>query len=538
MSGAGWVYLVGAGPGDPGLVTARGLALVRSCDVLLYDRLVPPELLEEAPNAERIFVGKRPGEEHSRQLVADALMIERAKGGAMVVRLKGGDPFVFGRGAEELELLVQSEVPFEVVPGVTSATSAAAYAGIPVTHRGVARNFAVLTANEEAEGSIPWDQMATGPDTLVLMMGVRALRSAAGRLISRGRDPQTPAAVVEWGTLPRQRVVTGPLEKIGELAADAGIRSPATTYIGEVVKLRDTITWFERRPLHGVRVVVTRAKHQAQAFGDILAESGAEVIYLPAIEIVDPESFVDVDLAAKKLAEGLYAWVVFTSANGLEKFFERIDACGYDARAFARTKVAAVGSVTATMLAERGIKADFVPETFTAEALSAEMDRGVGRVLLPRVENGPTDIVELLRGAGWTPEDCATYRNVLGSASLPSVERVRAGRYDVVTFASASATRAFVELVGDPQELGLGVESEPDRLSVACIGPRTAEAARALGFRVDVVAEEHTAQGLNHALIEHFSAPAAADLADEDDEDTADAEGPEGSQADDGTMEP
>jgi uroporphyrinogen-III synthase len=253
---------------------------------------------------------------------------------------------------------------------------------------------------------------------------------------------------------------------------------------------------------------------------------------------VDPESFVEVDLAAKKLAEGLYAWVVFTSANGLEKFFERIDACGYDARAFARTKVAAVGSVTATMLAERGIKADFVPETFTAEALTAEMDRGVGRVLLPRVENGPTDIVELLRGAGWTPEECATYRNVLGSASLPSVERVRAGRYDVVTFASASATRAFVELVGDPEELGLGPESEPSQLSVACIGPRTADAARALGFRVDVVAEEHTAQGLNHALIEHFSAPAAAELADEDDEVIADAEDAEGSKADDGTMEP
>jgi len=535
MNGAGWVYLVGAGPGDPGLVTARGLTLIRSCDVLLYDRLVPPQLLDEAPDAECIFVGKRPGEEHSRQLVADALMIERAKAGAMVVRLKGGDPFVFGRGGEELELLVQADVPFEVVPGVTSVTSAAAYAGIPVTHRGMARNFAVLTANEEAEGSIPWDQMATGPDTLVLMMGVRALRRVAERLIAKGRDPQTPAAVVEWGTLPRQRVVTGPLEKIGELASDAGIRPPATTYIGEVVKLRDTISWFERRPLHGVRVVVTRAKHQAQAFGDILAESGAEVIYLPTIEIVDPETFVDVDLAAKKLAEGLYAWVVFSSANGLEKFFERIDACGYDSRAFARTKVAAVGSVTATMLEERGIKADFLPETFTAEALTASMDRGVGRVLLPRVENGPTDILQLLRGAGWTPEECATYRNVLGSASQPSLERVRAGRYDVVTFASASAARAFVELVGDPQELGLAPESEPGHLSVACIGPRTADAARELGFRVEVVADEHTAQGLNHALIEHFSAPASEELSDDDLEDASD---PEAAPADGGTMEP
>src|SRR5665809_26950 len=208
MHRAGCVYLVGAGPGDPGLITARGLEVLRACDVLLYDRLVARELRDEAPEAERIVVGKKPGEEHSRQLVADALMIDRAKAGAMVVRLKGGDPFVFGRGGEELELLSEAGVPFEVVPGVTSAIAAASYAGIPVTHRGVATSFAVLTANEEAEGSIAWDHMATGPDTLVLMMGVRSLRRVAARLIEKGRDSQTSAAIVEWGTLPRQRVVT------------------------------------------------------------------------------------------------------------------------------------------------------------------------------------------------------------------------------------------------------------------------------------------------------------------------------------------
>ena len=532
MHRAGCVYLVGAGPGDPGLVTARGLELLRACDVLLYDRLVARELLDQSPQAERIFVGKKPGEEPSRQLVADALMIDRAKAGAMVVRLKGGDPFVFGRGGEELELLSEAGVPFEVVPGVTSAIAAAAYAGIPLTHRGVATSVAVLTANEEAEGSIAWDDMATGPDTLVLMMGVRSLRRVASRLIERGRDSQTPAAIVEWGTLPRQRVVTGTLDKIAALAAEADIKSPATVYVGDVVRLRETIAWFEQRPLHGLRVVVTRARHQAAAFGDILAEAGAEVIYLPTIEIFDPDDFTDVDLAAKKLAEGLYAWVVFTSANGLEKFFERLSACGYDARAFARTKVAAVGRVTAGLLEERGILADFVPESFTAETLVESMDRGVGRVLLPRVENGPSDILDLLRNAGWTPEECVTYKNVLGSPSHPGVRRVREESFDVVTFASASAVRAFVELMGDPEEVGLGGEAERGLLNVACIGPQTAAAATAAGFRVDIVATDHTGGGLRDALITHFSGTRIDPEAELDDTNESEAV----VVADDGTM--
>jgi len=538
MHRSGRVYLVGAGPGDPDLITARGLELLRACDVLLYDRLVARELLEEAPQAERIFVGKNPGEEHSRQLVADALMIERAKAGAMVVRLKGGDPFVFGRGGEELELLAEARVSFEVVPGVTSAIAAASYAGIPVTHRGVAASFAVLTANDEAQGSIAWDQMATGPDTLVLMMGVRSLRRVAARLIDKGRDPQTPAAVVEWGTLPRQRVVTGTLDKIAALAAEADIKSPATTYVGDVVNLRESIAWYESRPLHGLRVVVTRARHQAAAFGEILAEAGAEVIYLPTIDITDPASFTDIDLAVKKLAEGLYAWVVFTSANGVEKFFERVNECGYDARAFSRTKVAAVGRVTAGLLEDRGIRPDFVPESFTAESLAENMDRGVGRVLLPRVESGPAEILDLLKNAGWTPEECITYANVLGSPSHPGVERVRGGSFDVVTFASASAVQAFVELVGEAGDLGLGSGSERGLFNVACIGPQTAAAATEAGFRVDIVASEHTGGGLRDALIAHFSSASEEVVESGNDTDRTDESVAEVARHDDGRMGP
>lgn len=505
----GCVYLVGAGPGDPGLVTALGLELIRRCDVLLFDRLVARELLDEAPEAERIFVGKKSGEEPSRRAAASALMIERAKAGAAVVRLKGGDPFVFGWGDEDLELLAQSGVPFEVVPGVSSSIAAASYAGIPVTQREIASSFAVVTADADAEGSVAWPELATGPDTLVLMMGVDSLRNVAARLITNGRAPHTPAAVVEWGTLPRQRVVTGTLADIGEHAAAAAIKSPATAYVGDVVGLRSALSWFERRPLYGLRIVVTRAERQAAKLGMLLGEAGADVINLPTIEIADPETFADIDLAVKKLAEGLYVWVVFTSANGLEKFFARLDACGYDARAFARTKIAAVGSVTAELLAERGIRADFVPASFTSEALAGSMDRGVGRVLLPRVADGPRDIVDLLRSAGWTPEECITYRNVPASPTEGAIERVRSGNFDVVTFASASAVRSFVALVGESGALGLGEGEDAGTRSVACIGPKTAAAATELGLRVDVVAGEHTGLGLRDALVAHFTAPEA-----------------------------
>jgi len=524
----GCVYLVGAGPGDPGLVTVRGLELIRRCDVLLFDRLVARELLDEAPEAERIFVGKKPGDEHSRGSKARALMLERAKAGATVVRLKGGDPFVFGHGGEELELLAQSGVPFEVVPGVSSSIAAASYAGIPLTQRGIANSFAVVSADADSEGPVAWRELATGPDTLVLMNDVDSLRSVAARLIAHGRHPRTPAAVVEWGTLPRQRVVIGTLEDVGEHAVAAAIKTPATTYVGDVVALRGALSWFERRPLYGLRIVVTRAERQATGLGMLLGDAGADVVNLPTIEIADPESFTDVDLAVKKLAEGLYVWVVFTSANGLERFFDRVDACGYDARAFARTKVAAVGIVTAALLAERGIRADFVPETFTGEAVAGSLDRGVGGVLLPRVADGPRDIVDLLRGAGWTPEECITYRNVPASPSEGAIERVRAGNFDAVTFASASAVRSFVGLAGEVDALGLGEGADAGVKTVACIGPKTAAVAAELGLHVDVVAEEHTGEGLRDALIAHFAAP--------EPEAEQSAPAPEAERPDDGTM--
>lgn len=515
MREIGRVYLVGAGPGEPGLITARGLELLRSCDCVLYDRLVGRALLDEAPEkADRIFVGKEPGQPHSRQVVADALMIERAHLGQRVVRLKGGDPFVFGRGGEELKLLADAGVPYEIVPGVSSAIAAGAYAGIPVTHRGAASSFAVIAANEDPDddggtpdasaGRVRLEELATAADTLVLMMGVRSLDTTTKRLIAGGRAPHTPAAMVENGTLGLQRVISGTLETIADLCREANVRSPATAFIGEVVGMRKLLAWFEDHPLRGLRMVVTRPRHQSAKFGDLLSKAGAEVVFMPVIAIVDPESFQELDLAVRKLNQGLYAWVVFTSSNSITRFFTRLRAAGLDARAFGRTKVATVGAASARVLADFGISADLVPETFTGDVLARSMDRGRGGVLVPRVEDAPTDVLRQIKNSGWTPESCVAYRKVRASGDTPEADLVRSGDFDVVTFASASAVEAFMDIVGEPLKVGLAPASDGTRF-VACIGPKTAEAARRNGLRIDVIASEHTSEGLFQALVRYFS---------------------------------
>jgi uroporphyrinogen III methyltransferase/synthase len=503
---------VGAGPGDPGLITVRGLELLRSCDVVLYDRLVPPGLLDEVPpGAEKVFVGKRPGEVHSRQVVADALLIARAQAGKRVVRLKGGDPFVFGRGGEELEMLAAAGVPFEVVPGVTSAVAVPAYAGIPVTHRKMASSVAFLTAHEAAaEPGAPSGapEPTANADTLVFLMGVTALREVATRLIERGRASNEPAAVIEWGTTGRQRTVVGDLASIADIAREAGIKPPATTVVGQVVRLRETLNWFETRPLFGIRVVVTRPRAQAGPLVSMLAGLGAATITLPTIAIADPPSWDELDWAVKKLTEGFYAWVIFPSANGVEKLFARLHSSGHDARSFGGTKVAAVGRATADRLAEQGISADLVPERFTAEDLADSLGHGAGHVLIPRAADAPEEIVRILKMHAWTPEEVIAYRTMAAKAEGPAVRAVRAGDFDVVIFTSASTVRRFVEMLGSPSELGLGPRDDAGA-TVACIGPITAEAARDLGFRVDIVPAEHTSEGLVAALLADRVAPLA-----------------------------
>ena len=495
----GTVYLVGAGPGDPGLITVRGLELVRSCDVVLYDRLVAPAIVDEAPEgAERIFVGKKPGEVHSRQLVADALLLSKARENKSVVRLKGGDPFVFGRGSEEARLLADAGIPFEIVPGVTSAVAVPAYAGIPVTERGTAASFAVLVGRvvSDAEGEHQHAEPDRSPlvvntDTLVLLMGAAALEETVQRLLVGGRSADQPAAAIEWGTTSKQRTVVGSLGSIAADAAHAGLRAPVTAVVGDVVGVRDAISWFETRPLLGTRVVVTRARSQARDLGDQLTARGADVLYLSVIAIADLDDHTDLDRALKTLAAGRYDWVIFASVNAVDRTFDRMGQLGLDARAFTSSRIAAVGPATARALEARSLRPDLMPSEHTSNAIAAALGAGPGTVLWPRVADAPGDVPAVLRAATWEVEEVACYRNVTSDPDPAILTGVASGDYDAVTFTSASTVERFVELVGPPAE---------EKVVVA-IGPQTAAAARAAGISVRAVAERHSTEGLVDALL-------------------------------------
>lgn len=486
------VFLVGAGPGDPGLITRRGLELVRSCDVLLYDRLVAAELVAEAPpDAERSFVGKTPGATQMPQAAIDALIVSKAREGKKVVRLKGGDPFVFGRGADEGQALAAAGIPFEVVPGVSAAVAAPAYAGIPVTHGGVASSFAVVTGHEAAPAPGSDDRLAAiarGADTLVLLMGSASFADIAARLIEAGRAPTEPVAFVERGTMPDQRTVVATLATGGEVARTQGIRAPVTIVVGPVVRLRDALSWFEARPLVGRRVVVTRPAEQSAGLVRALSEAGAEVLQHPTIEVVEPPSFEDLDASIQRLVDGAYQWALFASTNAVDRFFARLE-MRFDTRAFGRTRVAAVGPATARRLEERGIRPDLVPEVFTGVATAQMLGSGEGAVLIPRAADAPDDVVAALQSSGWVVDHPTTYVTL----ELTPGESLRGGSYDAIAFASPSAVGGFARSMGRVQG---------DReYKVVCIGPSTARRCEELGVGVDAVADPHTSRGLVEAVV-------------------------------------
>ncbi len=508
------VSLVGAGPGDPGLLTTRGLERLRAADVVVYDRLLDPRLLDEVPEgAERIYVGKEPRRHALKQEEINALLVVRGLAGKRVVRLKGGDPFVFGRGGEEAEELATAGVPFEVVPGVTSAVAAPAYAGIPVTHRDATSSFTVVTGHEDPardDSHLDWGSLATA-GTLVFLMGVGNLPRIAGRLIEHGRPADTPAAAIEWGTWPRQRVATGTLVDLHARIAESGIGSPATIVVGEVVRLRERLRWFDdpaRRPLLGKRVLVTRARAQASELSEALAALGAIPAELPAIRFADPEDFGPLDAAIADL--GGYDWVIFTSANGVGHFFDRLHGAGRDARAFAAAKIVAIGSGTARALAERGIVADIVPERFIAEAVVERLAReplAGARVLIPRAAEARDVLPRELTALGATVEVVPVYRTAQAPPDPAILSALRAGEIDVVTFTSSSTVTNLLDLLRGASG-GNGSPPGQDLLDgalVACIGPITAQTAREQGLRVDLVAEEHSIPGLVAVLVEQFT---------------------------------
>jgi uroporphyrinogen III methyltransferase/synthase len=502
VSAAGIVYLVGAGPGDPGLMSLRSLELIVAADVIVHDRLIPAESLAGArPEAELLYVGKEPGDASVPQEGIQELLIDRARQGKIVVRLKGGDPFVFGRGGEEAEALAEAGIPFEVVPGITAGVAVPAFAGIPVTHRDDASAVAFVTghldpAKSEGEedpggGSLDYEALAAFPGTLVFYMGVKALPEICQRLIAEGRDASEPAAVIERGTLPGQRTISSTLAEVAAAAAEAGIKAPAITVVGPSVARREKIAWLERRPLHGVRVVVTRARAQASELSRSLSALGAEPVELPAIRIEPKLGSEEVRGAVGRIHT--YALVCLTSANAARLLFEAMAAEGRDARALANASVAAIGTGTAAAIAEHGIIADLLPEQLVAESLVQaleQIDLAGKPVLLARAAEAREVLPDALRQLGAELDVVALYETV---AEPPDPEAVElASEADYITFTSASTVRNLIEALGDRL---------PRKARIVSIGPVTSEAARAAGLEVAVEAERHDIGGLIEALV-------------------------------------
>ncbi len=492
----GSVSLVGAGPGDAGLISVRGAVRLAQAEVVLHDLLVGPELLDTlGPDCQRIFVGKARSRHHWRQEQINEALVEHARAGRRVVRLKGGDPFVFGRGGEECEYLAGAGIPFEVVPGITAAFGAPATAGIPLTHRGIARSFALVTGHADP-GRPPPDYAALARlDTIAVYMGLANLAEVCRRLTEGGRRSDTPAAVIEWGTRRAQRTLVGTLESLPQLAAQAGIGSPAMILIGEVVRVRETIEWFERRPLHGQTIMVTRMRDQAAALSRPLASLGAEVIQAPTIELQPIEDYAAVDEALRQVSR--YAWLVLTSTNGVDAFGERLAAIGADARQMAGVRIAAVGQATAARLAECGLRADLVPPEAVGESLAVALTGQVAgsRVLLLRAQEARPELVLGLRQAGASCDDLPVYRTGC-SKSLPRgvAERLEAGGIGWITLTSPSSLGNLMALLGPDAKMLLG------RARLASIGPVTTKAIRAAGLEAAVEAQPHDVPGLVAAI--------------------------------------
>ena len=504
MKKYGKVYLIGGGPGDPGLITVKGKEILGKADAVVHDYLVNPELLSYTkPGAELICVGKKAGHKVMPQGRINKLLVEKARGGRIVARLKGGDPFIFGRGGEEVEVLAAEGIDFEIVPGVTSASAVPAYAGIPLTHRKIASSFAVVTGHEnpaKGESGIEWDIVAR-MGTVVFLMGVTNLAENMQKLIDSGMSPDTPAAVISRGTYPSQASVTGTVGDIaGKAAARDDISSPAVVVTGEVVGLSDVISWYEKKPLFGKRIVVTRPKEQARPLSSLFEEMGAEVLEFPAIEIAPLRSYAALDKAMDGL--GSYDWIIFTSVNGVGGFFERLRFLGRDVREMHGPKIAAIGEVTAEELDARGINVDMVPDDYRAEGLIElfkEMDLKGKRVFIPRAKEAREILPESLRGMGASVDVVPVYETKKpGKAKTAALKKdIIEERIDVITFTSSSTVRNFLETVGE-------IKVKGGRPVLACIGPVTAKTLADSGYKAAIMPAEYTAAGLAEAVAAYF----------------------------------
>ena len=502
----GKVYLIGAGPGDYRLLTLKACDCLKVADTVVYDRLADERILQYAPkDAEFIYVGKASSQHTMTQDKICQLLVDLAKEGKTVVRLKGGDPFVFGRGGEEALLLQENGLPFEIVPGVTSAISVPAYAGIPVTHRGVAASFAVVTGHEDPtkeNSDINWQQLATATDTVVFLMGVANLPKITARLMENGRSGDTPVAIIRWGTKAQQQVWTSTVAEAADMAKREAIKPPCIFLVGNVVKLREKLAWFDNpdmKPLFGKKVLVTRARAQASALAEKLEALGAACMEAPAISIQPPaDDFGALDEVVGKIAD--FNWLIFTSVNGVNYFFDRLMASGSDSRALGGAKICAIGSATARALKGYGIIADVVPSEFKAEgiltALAGKVKPGE-KVLLPRAAEARNVLPEELSRQGIQVTVVPAYETVAGEADGEKIRRqLSEGELDVVTFTSSSTVKNLVQVLGD------GAADVINMAKIAAIGPVTADTCRMQGIRVDVVAKEYTIDGLVAGLVE------------------------------------
>ena len=503
MEKKGKVYLIGAGPGDPSLLGLKAKECLETADAVVYDRLADPRIIEFCrKDAEMVYVGKASANHTMRQPDINKLLVKLAAEGKTVARLKGGDPFVFGRGGEEAIELLEAGLPFEFVPGVTSAIAVAEYAGIPVTHRHVATSFAVITGHEDptkGESTINWKGLATAVDTLVFLMGVENIERISSQLIANGRSADCPAAVIRWGTRPEQRTL---ITTVGQAAADVkatGMKPPAIFLVGEVVKLREQLQWFDNKPLFGKTVVVTRARAQASALTKKLEAQGARVLEVPAIKIVPPADFAPLDKAISEI--DTYKWLILTSVNGVEYFFDRLLKAGKDSRALCGVKIAAIGSATAEALKGYGITADLIPSAYKAEeladALAADTKAG-DKLLLARAKIARNVLPERLRALGAQVDVVTAYETVADCQNKEELlEALESGEASLVTFTSSSTVTNLLDVLGDKKDL-------LNKVALAAIGPVTAETLEKHGLKPAVSAAEYTIDGLMTAIEEYY----------------------------------
>ena len=507
MKTKGKVYLVGAGPGDAGLITVRGFDCIKSADVIVYDNLVNQSLLRHArPDAELIFAGKMSKKHTLTQDEINALLVEKARAGNIVTRLKGGDPFVFGRGGEEAEALLCAGFEFEIVPGISSSIAAPAYAGIPVTHRAVATAFMVITGHEDPtkeESQVDWENVEKFFGTRVILMGVERIGKIADELMKHGLADETPVAMVRWGTRAQQQTITGTLATIADVAAKADFQPPAVTVIGEVARLREKLNWFEHRPLFGKRIVVTRSREQSSELVRQLSELGADVLEIPTIRIKPPQKIAPLREAIAGI--GVYDWLVFTSPNGVDAFFREFFAKHKDIREVGVVKIAAIGAVTRQKLNELHLDVDLQPDEFTTEALLAEFKKSVScenlKFLLPRADLADERLARGLEDLGGIVDDLDAYQTVPDTEDRNGHRaRLLAEGADLVTFTSSSTVANFCNLVDMP-----ALRTQFPQMRFVSIGPQTSQAAHERGLEIAAEAKEHTIPGLVEVIAELFS---------------------------------